>query len=48
MRMRRWDFVAAYLQGQLEVGEVVYCYGPPGYDTYGKDGKKQVRDQTDV
>eukprot|EP00965_Chrysotila_dentata_P034836 1159707-Pleurochrysis_carterae.AAC.1 len=26
MRMRRWDFVAAYLQGELEPGEVVYCH----------------------
>eukprot|EP00965_Chrysotila_dentata_P143104 4728727-Pleurochrysis_carterae.AAC.1 len=25
MRMRRWDFVAAYLQGDLEQNEVVYC-----------------------
>ena len=30
MRMRRWDFVAAYLQGQLLEGEVVYCLPPPG------------------
>ena len=31
--MRRWDFVAAYLQGSLEPGEVVYCTPPPGYTT---------------
>jgi len=29
--MRRWDFVSAYLQGNLEDGEVVYCHPPPGY-----------------
>ena len=23
--MRRWDFVSAFLQGDLEKGEVVYC-----------------------
>ena len=33
--MRRWDFVSAYLQGELEPGEVVYCYPPPGH---GKPG----------
>eukprot|EP00965_Chrysotila_dentata_P000262 8062-Pleurochrysis_carterae.AAC.1 len=31
--MRRWDFVAAYLQGDLEQNEVVYCHAPPGYAT---------------
>ena len=25
LSMRRWDFVSAYLQGDLEQGEVVYC-----------------------
>ena len=33
LKMRRWDFVAAYLQGELEEGEVVYCTPPPGYAT---------------
>ena len=28
--MRRWDFVSAYLQGELLDGEVVYCSPPPG------------------
>jgi hypothetical protein len=37
--MRRWDFVAAYLQGELEPGEVVYCTPPPGYATALMDGK---------
>ena len=29
---RRFDFVAAYLQGELEDGETVYCLPPPGYE----------------
>eukprot|EP00965_Chrysotila_dentata_P116967 3865956-Pleurochrysis_carterae.AAC.1 len=33
MKMRRWDFVAAYLQGSLVRNEVVYCHAPPGYAT---------------
>eukprot|EP00965_Chrysotila_dentata_P102997 3399874-Pleurochrysis_carterae.AAC.1 len=39
MKMRRWDFVAAYLQGDLERDEVVYCHAPPGYATIGADGR---------
>eukprot|EP00965_Chrysotila_dentata_P168867 5576194-Pleurochrysis_carterae.AAC.1 len=39
MRMRRWDFVAAYLQGNLGQNEVVYCHAPPGYGTLGADGR---------
>eukprot|EP00965_Chrysotila_dentata_P244227 6205840-Pleurochrysis_carterae.AAC.1 len=42
MHMRRWDFVAAYLQGELQEGEVVYCHAPPGYATYGADGRPRV------
>jgi len=43
MRMRRWDFVAAYLQGELLEGEVVYCLPPSGgYSTTGKDGLPMV------
>ena len=42
MRMRRWDFVAAYLQGELLEGEVVYCLCPPGYAHKGADGRDQV------
>ena len=39
LNLRRWDFVAAYLQGSLEPGEVVYCSPPPGYATaLGADG----------
>eukprot|EP00965_Chrysotila_dentata_P032659 1088383-Pleurochrysis_carterae.AAC.1 len=40
--MRRWDFVAAYLQGELQQGEVVYCHAPPGYATLGADGRPRV------
>ena len=39
MRMRRWDFVAAYLQGELIEGEVVYCPPPSGYAKIGHDGQ---------
>ena len=42
MRMRRHDFVAAYLQGELAEGETMYCYPPPGYERKGKDGKNQM------
>ena len=42
MRMRRYDFVAAYLQGELLEGETVYCYAPPGYERKGADGKNQI------
>ena len=28
--LRRWDFVTAYLQGELELNEVVYCTPPRG------------------
>ena len=40
--MRRWDFVSAFLQGDLEEGEVVYCSPPPGpYSTLGADGRQR-------
>ena len=42
LRMRRWDFTAAYLQGNLEEGEVIYCSMPPGYDVKGKDGQSRI------
>ena len=29
--MRRWDFVAAFLQGELLDNEVLYCSMPSGY-----------------
>jgi hypothetical protein len=28
----RWDFIAAYLQGELLTDEVVWCYLPPGHE----------------
>jgi hypothetical protein len=31
--MRSWDFVAAYLQGELLENEVVYCSMPTGYES---------------
>eukprot|EP00965_Chrysotila_dentata_P172732 5700381-Pleurochrysis_carterae.AAC.1 len=42
LTMRRWDFIAAYLQGELEQGEVVYCRPPPGYETIGSDGRARI------
>ena len=38
LQMHRWDFVAAYLQGDLLAGEVVYCSPAPGYATALADG----------
>ena len=41
--MRRWDFVSAYLQGEVEEGETVYCSVPPGpYSQQGEDGHPKV------
>ena len=41
--MRRWDFVSAFLQGDLEAGEVVYCSAPPGpHGKIGADGRQRV------
>ena len=42
LRLRRWDFVSAYLQGTLEDGEVVYCHPPPGYEREDEDGNPLV------
>ena len=43
MHMHRWDFVSAYLQGELLEDEVVYCHLPPGYDkARGKDNRPRV------
>ena len=43
LNMRRWDFVSAFLQGDLQDGEVVYCQPPPGpYSTTGSDGRPRV------
>ena len=40
--MRRWNFVAAYLQGALEDGEFVYCLPPKGYSTREVNGKTEM------
>ena len=48
--MHRWDFVAAYLQGELLDGEVVYCELPPeisehdipGHRTHDAQGRARV------
>jgi hypothetical protein len=42
MFMRRWDFVAAYLQGALEPGEVNYCSCPPGHEEFDEDGEPLI------
>ena len=42
LNMRRWDFIAAYLQGTLEAGELIYCHPPQGYATFGRDGRPRV------
>ena len=42
LSMRRWDFVAAYLQGELLDDEVVYCYAPPGHGVKGRDGRERI------
>ena len=47
LRMHRYDFKAAYLQGDLLDGEVVYCQPPAGYREHGRsqtgsDGEEQV------
>ena len=35
--MRRFDFVSAFLQEDLEQGEQILCRPPPGYETLGDD-----------
>ena len=37
--VRSVDWVAAYLQGDLLEGEVVYCHMPPGYEQYDEAGR---------
>ena len=37
--VRSVDWVAAYLQGELLEGEVVYCHMPPGYEQYDEEGR---------
>jgi hypothetical protein len=40
--MRRFDFVSAFLQGDLEPGEQIACRPPPGYETLGDDGNHKI------
>lgn len=44
LKMRRWDFTSAYLQGSLLDldGEVVFCSPPPGYADRDEDGQDRV------
>ena len=45
LEMYRWDFVSAYLQGELEDGEVVYCTPPQGHEGIaglGADGRPRL------
>eukprot|EP00965_Chrysotila_dentata_P212343 6186968-Pleurochrysis_carterae.AAC.14 len=39
MLMRRRDFVATYVQGELQQDKVVYCHAPPGYANIGADSR---------
>ena len=41
--IRSWDLVAAYLQGDLNEGEHVYCYPPPGYEPKSGEPKFMCR-----
>jgi len=42
LHMRRFDFVSAFLQGDLEPGEQIACRPPPGYETLGDDGNHKI------
>ena len=42
LKLHRWDFVSAYLQGELEIGEAVYCHAPPGYPRRDEAGHELV------
>ena len=42
LRMRRYDFVLAFLQGALAPGEQILCHSPPGYETLADDGSRKV------
>jgi len=41
-KVRSWDLVAAYLQGDLEQGEEAYARMPPGYEKVGKNGEQMI------
>ena len=40
--MRRYDFVSAILQDDLEPGEQIVCRLLPGHETLGQDGNNKV------
>ena len=43
LAMNRWDFVSAYLQGELLADEVIFCRTPPGVEPkLGADGLEMV------
>jgi len=42
LHMRRFEFVSAFLQGDLEPGEQIACRPPPGYETLGDDGNHKI------
>ena len=42
LSMWRIDFVSAYLQGELEDGEVVYCHMPQGYETTDTENRPNI------
>jgi hypothetical protein len=46
LHMHRWDFVAAFLQGELCDKEVVYCSMPSGYNATGLDPSNPSGDDT--
>ena len=39
---RTFDFVSAFLQGDLEQAEQILCRPPPGYETLGDDGNHRI------
>ena len=42
LHMCRFDFVSAFLQGDLEPGEQIVCRPPLGYETLGDDGNHKI------
>ena len=40
--MRRFDFVSAFVQDDLEPGEHIACWPPRGYETLGNDGNHKI------
>ena len=42
LKMRRWDFTSAFLQGSLLEGETIFCSPAPGYEEYDEDGNSRL------